>query len=64
MRRSTILMILALSALPILGCTKGDECDRCSTDADCKDNFVCTTFSDQSQRCGTGIGASQCRVRR
>ncbi|HEX6739326.1 MAG TPA: hypothetical protein VF310_13695 [Vicinamibacteria bacterium] len=62
MRRTRILM-LVLAALPVLACTKGDECDRCSGDSDCKDGFFCVTFSDESRRCGSGVGASTCRVR-
>jgi hypothetical protein len=50
-------------ALALSGCTKGDECDKCTSDADCRESFVCSTFSDGSQRCGTGLGATQCRVR-
>jgi hypothetical protein len=63
MRRTRLFLILALAALPILGCTKGDECDTCSADGDCKDGFFCVTFSDESRRCGSGVGASTCRVR-
>jgi hypothetical protein len=62
MRRSALLLILLL-VLPWLGCTKGQECDRCSSDDDCKSGSVCTTFSDGSKRCGTGVGATTCRVR-
>ena len=39
------------------------ECDTCSTDEDCEAGFVCSTFSDGSQRCGSGLGASTCKVR-
>ena len=62
MRRSALLLILLL-VLPWLGCTKGQECDRCNSDEDCKSGFVCTAFSDGSKRCGTGVGATTCRVR-
>jgi hypothetical protein len=61
--RSRWLLAVVLAALPVLGCSKGDECDTCGTDADCKDGLVCSTFSDGSKRCGSGLGATQCRVR-
>jgi hypothetical protein len=63
MRRSASLLLLMLLALPWLGCTKGNECDRCENDEDCKQGFVCNSFSDDSKRCGSGIGATTCRVR-
>ena len=63
MRRSASLLLLMLLVIPWMGCTKGNECDRCSSDDDCKQGFVCTTFSDDSMRCGTGVGATTCRVR-
>jgi hypothetical protein len=50
-------------ALPLLGCNSGEECDTCSTDEDCKAGFVCSRFSDDSMRCGSGLGASTCKVR-
>ena len=62
MRRSRFLLVALLALLPAAGCTKGDECDPCTTDEECQDGFVCSTFSDGSTRCGTG-GASTCRVR-
>jgi hypothetical protein len=58
-----LLAILAVLALPIAGCDSGDECDTCSNDEDCQAGFVCSTFSDGSQRCGSGLGSSNCRVR-
>ena len=61
--RPSALLLLLLLVLPWLGCAKGQECDRCSTDDDCKSGSVCTTFSDGSKRCGTGVGATTCRVR-
>ena len=54
--------LLVLTCLPLLGCDNGGECDKCSADSDCKAGFVCSTFSDGSHRCGTGTGASTCRV--
>ena len=62
MRRSRFLLAVLLALLPIVSCTKGDECDRCETDEECQDGFVCSAFSDGSNRCGTG-GGSTCRVR-
>lgn len=64
MRRSrTLMMIAVLAVLPFAGCTKGTECDRCETDEDCNDGLVCSTFSDDSKRCGSGFGDTTCRVR-
>jgi hypothetical protein len=56
-------LLSVLLALPLLGCSDGDECDTCAEDTDCKAGFVCSTFNDGSRRCGTGTGASTCRVR-
>jgi hypothetical protein len=70
MRRSRLLVLgLVLAALlPLAGCTKGEECDTCSSDADCKNGLLCVNFLDDngnvvSQRCGSGVGATTCRVR-
>jgi hypothetical protein len=63
MRRRAALLMVLLLVLPWLGCGAGQECDRCSSDSDCKSGFVCTSFSDGSKRCGTGVGATTCRVR-
>jgi hypothetical protein len=63
MTRSRWLLVVLLSLLPIVSCTKGDECDTCTSDADCNDGFVCTNFSDGSTRCGSGVGGTNCRVR-
>jgi hypothetical protein len=63
MRRSRFMLMLVLAALPVIGCTSGDECDRCESDSDCKDGFFCTEFSDGSRRCGSGVGATTCRTR-
>ena len=62
MRRSRLLLAAILALLPIVSCTRGNECDRCETDDDCQDGLVCSEFSDGSTRCGTG-GATTCRVR-
>ena len=64
MRRGAFLLLLVLAVLPWMGCTKGNECDRCKTDTDCKQGFVCAHFSDDnSLRCASGVGATTCRVR-
>jgi len=64
MRRSRVLPALVLATLTMLGaCTKGDECDKCSSDKDCKEGFFCSEFNDGSHRCGSGVGATTCRVR-
>jgi hypothetical protein len=57
--RRTALLLLVL--LPLGGCTTGgDECDKCSSDDDCRSGFVCSTFDDGSKRCGSGVGFTQC----
>ena len=57
------LLFLLLFALPLVGCNNGGECDTCTSDDDCQTGFICSTFSDGSQRCGSGVGASSCNVR-
>lgn len=59
-RRALLLALVA--ALPLLACTKGEECDTCTKDDDCKGGFVCSKFQDGSMRCGSGVGATICRV--
>jgi hypothetical protein len=63
MRRSRWLIAVVLALMPLASCTQGDECDRCETDEDCQEGFLCSDFSDGSRRCGTGVGGSTCRVR-
>ena len=60
--RLSRLLLLVLLVTPLLSCTKGNECDTCGSDSDCKEGFFCTAFNDGSQRCGSGIGATTCRV--
>jgi hypothetical protein len=60
--RLLYLLLLVLAA-PLVGCSSGGECDTCTSDDDCQTGFVCSTFSDGSRRCGSGVGASSCRVR-
>ncbi len=55
------LAVPAVLALP--GCRRGNECDSCSLDADCKDGFFCSDFSDGTRRCGPGVGATTCRTK-
>lgn len=55
------LLVLA-ALLPACG-GSGGECDHCSSDDDCNSGLVCSTFDDGSKRCGSGIGATNCRVR-
>lgn len=62
-RRLRVLGLLLALTLPISSCgTSGEECDRCTTDADCTGGLFCSTFDDGSMRCGTGMGTT-CRVR-
>lgn len=65
MRGVLWLLCLALAVpavLPLAGCTSGDECDSCTVDADCKDGFFCSDFSDGVRRCGPGVGPAVCRT--
>lgn len=62
LKRSLWLLLVAL-ALALPGCTSGGECDTCNQDSDCKGGLVCSSFSDGSKRCGSGLGATTCRVR-
>ena len=64
MTRFRWLVFVILTLVPFASCTKGNECDACSSDTDCKDGFVCSNFDDGSRHCGTGTGATQCRVRK
>ena len=62
-RRFRLMALMVLAAMPLVGCTSGDECDTCEQDSDCKDGFFCSEFDDGSRRCGSGVGATTCRVR-
>jgi hypothetical protein len=58
------MALLVLLTLPLGSCgSSGDECDTCSSDDDCKSGLVCSKFSDGSQRCASGLGATSCRTR-
>jgi len=60
LRLLAVAVVLALS----LACgSSGEECDTCSSDDDCNAGLVCSSFSDGSRRCGTGVGGTTCRVR-
>jgi hypothetical protein len=58
-----VLMSGLLAIVATLGCTKGKECDTCDTDDDCTGGRICVRFDDESHRCGSGVGATTCRVR-
>jgi hypothetical protein len=60
--RARLLLALAvLAALPFAGC--GKECDTCENDTDCSsEGLLCVRFDDGSRRCGSGDGATTCRV--
>ncbi len=68
MTRSRWLLCLVLAVgVPLVGCSEGEECDVCEVDADCKEGFMCVNFLDDeggidSRRCGSGIGATTCRI--
>lgn len=67
-RTRSLLLLLVLLALPLGGCGgSGEECDTCSTDADCKSDLYCRNFKDADgnsvgTRCASGVGATNCRV--
>lgn len=58
--------LVGLLALSLVGCHKdstGQECDKCTVDDDCAANgLVCVPFSDGTKHCGSGLGATQCRI--
>jgi hypothetical protein len=56
------VIALVLSSLACAACGKGRECDACRDDGDCRAGFVCSTFSDGVRRCGSGTGATNCRL--
>jgi hypothetical protein len=63
-RRYWMWGLLLLLTVPIGSCgSSGQECDRCSSDTDCTAGLVCSSFSDGSRRCGSGLGETNCRVR-
>ena len=61
--RAKGLVLLALLVVSLGACSSGEECDTCSSDEDCNAGMVCSRFSDGSQRCGSGTGDTECRVR-
>jgi hypothetical protein len=59
--RFLAVAVVAFTALSVLGC--GKECDKCQSDADCTaEGLVCVKFSNGDQRCGSGLGATTCRI--
>ena len=56
------LILVVLCALPMLSCSDGGECDKCTSDDNCNSGLVCVRFGDGSTRCGSGEGTTQCRV--
>jgi hypothetical protein len=69
MRSRWRLCLALLLALPLSGCSSGGECDPCKVDTDCKGGLLCVNFQDPNtgnvvgKRCGSGVGATTCRVR-
>jgi len=60
-RRLVVLAIAVAAFLPLASC--GKECDSCENDSDCEaEGLVCVKFSNGSKRCGSGVGATTCRV--
>jgi hypothetical protein len=63
--RLTAAVVLGLA---VVACTKGEECDRCDSDDDCREGWVCgelTPVDGKSvgKRCVSGTGDTECRVR-
>jgi hypothetical protein len=54
-----------MAALPVLGCSSGEECDTCDDDTDCEEGLVCRNFLEGDEvvekRCASGVGATSCR---
>jgi hypothetical protein len=60
-RTRYLLLLLALLAVPASSCrSTGEECDTCSSDDECKAGLSCSSFSDGSKRCASGLGATTC----
>jgi len=59
--RGRLLALVVLLAIGGAGCS--EECDTCMSDDDCEAGLVCSSFSDGSRRCASGVGATTCRVR-
>jgi hypothetical protein len=64
----TLRVVALVLSLALSGCTKGEECDRCSSDDDCREGWVCGELSPVNgesvgKRCVSGIGETECRVR-
>jgi hypothetical protein len=66
MKKSRWLLLAVMAFFPLIGscASNGDECDVCTIDTDCKAGLVCATFGGETtKRCGSGVGATTCRVR-
>jgi hypothetical protein len=57
-RFAVLLAALVIGALS--SCASTEECGTCSGDADCRSGFFCSTFSDGTRRCASGMGDSTC----
>jgi len=63
-RRIRVWGLLLALALPMGSCgSSGGECDSCSSDDDCTAGLACSSFSDGSRRCASGLGETSCKVR-
>ena len=63
-RRIRAWGLVLVLALPLSSCgSDGGECDSCSSDDDCTAGLVCSSFSDGSRRCASGLGETSCKVR-
>ena len=56
--------LLALAAALLIGslssCASTEECGTCASDDECRAGFLCSTFSDGTRRCASGMGDTTC----
>lgn len=63
-RSRYLILLLVLLAAPASSCrSTGDECDICTNDDECDAGLTCSSFSDGSKRCASGLGATTCTTR-
>jgi hypothetical protein len=57
-RALAVLAAFVIGALS--SCASTEECGTCSGDGDCRSGFFCSTFSDGTRRCASGMGDTTC----
>ena len=58
--KRVLALIAALFIGALSSCASTEECGTCSGDADCRSGFFCSTFSDGTRRCASGMGDTTC----